>query len=499
MVVDIAIIGSGMGGATLAAALAPTGCSIVILERGGRMPTTPKSRDPYEVFAKRLFRTRERYLDGQGKSFNPGNFYWVGGNSKMYGAALLRYRAEDFKSRQHIGGQTPSWPLTYAELEPYYQAAEALYEVRGQLSEDASEPFHSEKYTYHAVPDEPVIADFRKRLQDVGLHPASLPLAVDIDEWLSHGKQPFDGFPNNSGGKNDAETVGIRRALQYKSVILKTHCFVEKLIADQNNRIQTVCYSHQGQYLNLSAKRVVCSAGAINTAALLLRSANDKHPNGLANRSDQLGRNFMNHNCSAILALHPLRKNASIYQKTLMINDFYSTGGPHGEPLGNIQLLGKISGNILASQSSLPVYLANWIAQRSIDCYAMSEDLPHPDSRVTLKNNQITLDWRRSNDEAHRLLVRRFKRLLQKMGFPIVLSKAFDHRTLSHQCGTARMGHDANSSVVNADLKSHDHTNLYIVDASVLPTSAAVNPGLTIAALALRTAKHLQRELANEA
>jgi len=227
------------------------------------------------------------------------------------------------------------------------------------------------------------------------------------------------------------------------------------------------------------------------TAALLLKSANDNCPTGLANRSDQVGRNFMNHNCSAVLALHPLRRNRSVYQKTLMFNDYYNDDGNGGPPLGNIQMLGKITGPILAAQTGLPGPVATLIANRSFDFYAMSEDLPNPESRVTVKGDQICLDWKRSNWRAHEALVARLKSHLRRAGLPIVLSRPFDRRTPSHQCGTARMGRDPENSVVDPYCRSHDHRNLFIVDASVLPTSAAVNPALTIAALALRTGRHI--------
>jgi choline dehydrogenase-like flavoprotein len=222
-----------------------------------------------------------------------------------------------------------------------------------------------------------------------------------------------------------------------------------------------------------------------------LASANPDYPNGLANRSDQVGRNFMNHNSSAVLALHPLWRNDSIYQKTLMVNDYYLTGGPKGEPLGNIQLLGKISGTILHATTRLPRMVANWIARHAVDLYAMSEDLPNPESRVTLKDGQIVLDWKRSNWNAHLALVAKLKAKLRQAGYPIVLSRPFDRRTPSHQCGTARMGLDPATSVVDPFCRAHDHANLFITDASVLPTSAAVNPALTVAAVALRAAHHL--------
>ena len=487
MTPDVIIIGSGMGGATMAAALAPSGRRILILERGQRLEHTPEARDANAIFGRGHFRPDEQWLDGAGVPFNPGNYYVAGGNSKFYGAVLMRYRAQDFAPIRHLGGTTLGWPVTYAQMEPWYQAAEALYQVRGKLGEDPSEPAHSGNYAFPPVPDEHAIAELRARLSRVGLHPSSLPLGVDIDRWLAHGQTPWDAFPDTCGGKMDAETVGLAHALQHPNVTLQTSMRVVRLIA-KGGRITGVEVAGQGV---LTAPLVVLAAGAVMSAALLLASADAAHPGGLANASDQVGRNFMNHNLSGILALHPFRRNPSVYQKTIQINDFYLTGGADGTPLGNIQMLGKISGPILASDTPIPLPIASWIARRSVDVLAMSEDLPNPESRVTLKDDQVCLDWKRSNWDAHLALVAKLKQCLRKAGFPIVLSRAFDRRTPSHQCGTARMGTNPATSVVTPDCRSHDLRNLYIVDASVLPTSAAVNPSLTIAALALRAADHI--------
>ena len=489
---DVIIIGSGMGGATAAAALAPTGRSIVILERGDFLRPSLADRDDAAIFGRGHFRPKEEWLDGSGKPFNPGNYYNVGGNSKFYGAVLLRYRAEDFGPVRHIGGTTPGWPIGYEDLEPFYQQAEELYRVRGKLGEDPTEPPHSGDYPFPPVPDEPPIADLRRRLMSVGLHPSSLPLGVDLSRWLANGKTTWDAFPDTCGGKMDAETAALAQALKHPNVKLITNARVTRLVAGAGGRIAAVEASLAGRNEILSAPVIILAAGAVQSAVLLLGSADPSHPTGLANGSDQVGRNFMNHNCSAVLALHPFRRNDSIYQKTLQVNDFYLTGGPNGEPLGNIQLLGKITGTILASGSPIPPALAGWIARRSVDLYAMSEDLPNPESRVTLKDGRIALDWRRSNWQAHELLVKKLKELLRKAGFPIVLSKPFDRRTPSHQCGTARMGSDPRKSVVDVFCRAHEHANLFITDASVLPTSSGVNPSLTVAALALRAAKHIQ-------
>jgi choline dehydrogenase-like flavoprotein len=488
---DIIIIGSGMGGATLAAALAPTGRRILILERGARLEDSPAARDDAAIFGRGHFRPDEMWYDAAGKPFNPGNYYHPGGNSKFYGAVLMRYRAQDFAPLRHIGGTTPGWPFSYDAIEADYQAAEDLYQVRGAMGDDPTEPAHSGRYNFPPVPDEPTIADLRKRLSAQGLHPAALPLGVDIDRWLAHGKTPWDAFPDTCGGKMDAETIGLNLALQHPNVTLQTGSRVTRLIA-QDARITAVEFIRNGQTERLSAPLIGLAAGAVVSAALLLASADEAHPTGLANRSDQVGRNFMNHNLSAVLGIHPLRRNTSIYQKTIQLNDWYLTGGPMDEPLGNIQMLGKISGTMLASDTPIPRPVAGWIARHSVDLLAMSEDLPNPDSRVFWRNGQITLDWRRSNWDAHQALVAKIKQALRRAGFPLVLSRAFDTRTPSHQCGTLRMGHDPAASVVDPYCRAHDLQNLFIVDASVLPTSAAVNPALTIAALALRTARHIR-------
>ncbi len=478
---DVIIIGSGMGGATLAASLAGSGRRVLILERGQALRPSALDRDARAIFRDGHFRPRERWLDPSGRAFNPGNYYFVGGNTKFYGAVLLRYRAADFAPIRHLEGTTTGWPFGYETLAPWYQQAETLYHVRGQLGEDPSEPPHAAPYPFPPVPDEPDIADLRARLARVGLHPASLPLGVDIARWLRGGQTTWDAYPGTTGGKMDAETVGLAKALADPNVTLRTGVQVTRLRADATGRITEVEVG--GAVLN--APLVVLAAGAVQSAVLLLRS-------GLANRSDQVGRNFMNHNTSAVLALHPFRRNRSVYQKTLMVNDFYGSGGPDGAPLGNIQLLGKITAPILAANARMPRPLAAWMAARSVDLYAMSEDLPDPDSRVTLRGDDIVLDWRQKNLAAHDLLVARLKRLLRRAGYPIVLSRRFDRRTPSHQCGTARMGIDPATSVVGPFGRSHDHPNLFICDASILPTSAAVNPSLTIAALALRMGNHLR-------
>jgi choline dehydrogenase-like flavoprotein len=341
------------------------------------------------------------------------------------------------------------------------------------------------------VPDEPAIAAVRARLQSAGLHPFSLPLGIDIERWLKRAPTPWDAFPDAGHGKMDAESGGLAEALRFPNVELRTGVRVERLIlAHDGKRIEGVEAVKNGDRIVIRANLVVVAAGAVNTAALLLRSAE----RGVANRSDKVGRHFMNHNCSAVLAVDPRTVNDSVYQKTLGINDFYLSDGNGGPPLGNIQLLGRVTAAILKSNLSwAPEAALGVLSRRTVDWYAMSEDLANPESRVTVEAGQIRLDWKRSNWEAHLRLVAAFKERLRAAGYPIVLSKPFDRRTPSHQCGTVRLGADPRQAPVDPFGRAFDHPNLFVVDASLLPTSAAVNPSLTVAALALRAADHVAK------
>jgi len=492
---DIVIIGSGIGGATIAASLADTGANILILEAGAHLPERAENRDQRAIFQRGFFRPKEFWYEAGGEPFNPGNYYNVGGNSKFYGAVLARYRRQDFEEIAHAEGVSPAWPFSYDELEPWYGKAEQLYQVRGALGQDPTEPAHSSPFPYPPVPDEPPIADVRARLKAKGIHPYSLPLGIDIDKWLTKGQTPWDAHPHVNDGKMDAETAALAAALKFPNVNLEINARVTRLETAADGTISAVHYLQAGAEKTLHAKTVILSAGAVQSAALLLRSANDQFPKGLANSSDQVGRNFMNHNSSAVLALSPTYINDSIYQKTFGFNDFYLSDGAGGPPLGNVQLLGRVSGKILKSSLPLlPEWLLNVVSRHAIDFYAMSEDIPHSESRISVDGERIVLQWHRTNWNAHLALVAKLKAVLREIGFPVVLSRAFDRRTPSHQCGTIRMGNDPDKAPLDTFCRAYDHANLYVVDASFLPTSAAVNPSLTIAAQALRVGAHLQAQ-----
>ncbi len=297
----------------------------------------------------------------------------------------------------------------------------------------------------------------------------------------------------------DGETAALAAALKYPNVTLRIRSKVTRLETSPDGRsIAAVHVTSDGAGQVLRPKLVILSAGAVMSAALLLRSADGRHPKGLANSSDQVGRNFMNHNSSAVLAISPTYRNDSVYQKTFAFNDFYLSDGAGGPPLGNVQLLGRVSGKILkANLPAVPEWLLERISRHAIDFYAMSEDIPNPDSRVMVDGDRIILHWVKTNWQAHLDLVAKLKQVLRAAGFPIVLSRAFDKRTPSHQCGTVRIGNDPKTAPLDPFCRAYDHPNLFVVDASFLPTSAAVNPALTVAAQALRVARHIrQKDLA---
>jgi choline dehydrogenase-like flavoprotein len=491
---DIVIIGSGMGGATLAAGLAGSGARILILEKGSQLLDSPETRDPRAIFEHAYFRrNNELWRDGHdGATFLPGNHYYVGGNSKFYGAVLIRFRAEDFLDMEHEGGLSPAWPYSYGEIEPFYSRAEALYRVRGELGDDPTEPFHSAPYPFPAIPDEPALADVRSRLSSIGLHPSALPLGVDRDAWLTRAPTPWDCYPDTRTGKMDAETCALDKALKDPDIRLETDAEVRRLLAGKDGRIEAVEYRQQGEIKRVTPKAVVVSAGAIRSAALLLASRDDAHPAGLANRSDVVGRNFMNHNSTAMIALSPRFRNDAVHQKTFGLNDFYLADGKGRPPLGNIQLFGRVSGAVMKSVAKrTPLAILNLMSRHAVDFLAQGEDLPNPESRIRLDGEQVVLHWQRSNMVAHQRLVREMKDRFRAIGFPFVLTWLIDRTTTSHQCGTIRMGNDPATSALDSYCRAHDHRNLFVVDASFMPSSAGVNPALTIAAQALRVADHM--------
>ena len=498
---DVVIIGSGVGGGSVALQLAGSNARVLILERGPTLPRESQNWDPEAVFCERRYHTTETWY-ADGRPFQPGMFYFVGGNTKFYGTAMFRFREKDFEAVKHGEGISPAWPISYKELESWYGKAENLFGVRGQAGCDPSEPPRTTPYPHAPVPHEPVIAEIAQRLLQQGLIPFPMPSAVDFGPTGACQRcANCDAFPCKIGAKGDAETRLIEPACRSSNVELLTGALVERLETDETGRrIVAAVININGKRERIEADTFVLSAGAINSAALLLRSANAQNPRGLANSSDVVGRHYMTHNTSALMALHPFKVNRTQFPKTLAVHDYYFGESEGDTPLGSLQLLGKIKEPMLrGALGKVPKFFRTALAERSVDWYAQSEDLPHPQSRITIRpDGAINLHWHRSNMQTHRRWVAKCKSILRDTGYPIVLSASFGTDVVSHQCGTVRFGNDPVTSALDINCKAWDHDNLFVMDASFFPSSAAVNPALTVAAQGLRVGEHIRKTLLSD-
>lgn len=503
---DIIIIGTGSGGSTMAYKLAPTGKRILILERGGFIPKEKENWDPHEVVTKGRYRPNENWYDKDDKPFKPYIHYNVGGNSKMYGAALFRFRESDFEEVKHYGGVSPAWPLNYNAFENYYTEAEKLYSVHGLRGADPTEPPAASAYPLPPLAYEPLIDDLAKKLKQAGLHPFPLPMGVRLPQDYTETEAPvilenFDGFPDLTDSKADGQVMCLRPALKNKNVTLLTHAFVEKVETDETGRkITKVVADIKGEKIAFSSDIVIVACGAVNSAALLLRSRNNKHPNGLANSSDQVGRNLMLHHNGCLVAFTK-KKNDCVFQKSLGIADFYHEGNDSLFPLGEIQLMGRNDPDTILwlAEQICPGKPYEELKTITIDFWLTAEDLPHPDNRVTLREDgAIKVYYNRTNYTAYEKLKLKLKEIFIKLGEMDPDYKDtqwngydLDLSGMSHQNGTLRFGTDPKTSVLDLNCKAHDLDNLYVVDASFFPSCGAFNPALTIAANALRVGDHI--------
>ena len=514
---DVIIIGSGPGGASLAARLATSGKRILLLERGDYLPRSPANWDSQTVFVDGAYQAQETWYGRNGESFRPGLHYYVGGNSKVYGAALFRLRERDFGEVQHKDGISPAWPLSYDVFEPYYAEAERLFHVHGLRGEDPLEPRSSGPLPYPPVSHEPRVQELHDALAGQGLHPFHLPLGILLDE--KNGKatptsicircDAFDGFPCPLNGKADAQVICVDPALKaHQNLSLLTNAYVSKLETDASGRcVASVIVTRNGERERYSGDIVVIACGALSSALLLFRSANDKHPNGLANGSGQVGRNYMRHNQSILMALM-LKPNETVFQKTLALSDFYFGSDDWDYPLGLIQMCATSHGAQIRGEA-LPEWL-EWMpkmpfeemARHSMDFWLSSEDLPRSENRIYYDGERIVLDVTEGNMEAHHRLKRKLEQILSNAGaHPVMmerslyLGKGIPIGGTAHQAGTARFGTDREISVLDLNCKAHELDNLYVADASFFPSIGAVNPTLTIIANALRVADKIKERL----
>ena len=507
---DVIIIGTGAGGGTLAHRLAPTGKRILLIERGDFVPREKDNWSSRAVNVEAKYHTREVWRDKDGAPLHPHTNYYVGGNTKFYGAALFRLREADFGALTHAGGLSPAWPISYDELEPYYTEAERLYHVHGERGVDPTEPWASAPYPHPPVSHEPRIQRLHDGLLQRGLQPFHVPLGIMLDEQQPHASrcircETCDGFPCLLGAKSDAHVVCVEPALAYPNVTLLTNAKVARLETSASGReISAVVVERAGETMRFAADVVVSSCGAINSAALLLRSANDRHPDGLANASGVVGRHYMGHVNSVLLAISTT-PNPTVFQKTLGINDFYFGDEDFRYPMGHISFVGKL--DAIALSAGAPPFVPNMtldvMARHSLDFWLTSEDLPDPANRVTLdRDGGIVLTYTPSNGEGHQRLIQRLEYLLQHLDgrMHLIPRNLFAGTRIplagvAHQNGTIRFGRDPKSSALDVNCRAHEIDNLYVVDGSFFPSSGAVNPALTIMANALRVGDHLAARL----
>ena len=509
---DVIIVGSGAGGGTLAHRLAPSGKRVLLLERGDWLPREVQNWDATAVFVENRYVSADTWYDSHGKAFQPQVHYFVGGATKFYGAALYRLREQDFGELRHHGGISPAWPVGYDVFEPYYTQAESLYQVHGIRGEDPTDP-PGAPYPFPPVSHEPRIQELFDDLARVGLHPFHSPNGIMLDEANPAFSQCIrcstcDGFACLVHAKSDADVVAVRPSLRYDNLTLLRNAHVRRLETDPTGRtVTTVVAEVDGVEERFSAAMVVVSAGAANSAKLLLASADDKHPNGLANGSDQVGRNYMFHNSRAFLAVSK-EKNDTRFQKTLGLNDWYLGDDDFEYPMGNVQMVGKSSAPMYRGEKKIaelaPLFALGEVAEHAVDFWLSTEDLPDADNRVTLtKDGDVTLSYTPNNREPLEQLYRRVKHHLDHLGMhphhlvprDVYMKNDIPVAGCAHQSGTVRFGNDPATSVLDSDCKAHELDNLYVVDTSFFPSIGAVNPALTAIANALRVGDHILSRL----
>jgi choline dehydrogenase-like flavoprotein len=512
---DVIIVGSGAGGGTLARQLAPSGKSILILERGDWLKREAANWDATAVFVENRYISPETWYDRTGRPFQPQVHYFVGGATKMFGAALYRLRKEDFGEVRHHDGISPAWQISYDELEPYYARAERMYHVHGLRGVDPTEPAASGPFPCPPVSNEPRIQQLSDNLTAAGYHPFPAPCAVMLDEQnMAYSTcircQTCDGFPCLVHAKSDAETVAVRPALEFPNVTLLRNAKALKLETNASGTAVTeVVADVAGQREVFRSDIVVVSCGAANSAKLLLMSANDKHPRGLANGSDQVGRNYMFHNSQAVLAVS-LEPNPTIFQKTIALNDFYFGMEGFAYPMGNIQMIGKSLGPMYRGEKPietalLPMGLLDKLALHAVDFWLTTEDLPDPENRVTVNQaGDLTLSYTPNNQVARQKLYDKLKSMLGQLGMhphhliprDIYMKTEIPLAGCAHQAGTCRFGADPKTSVLDVNCKAHELDNLYVVDTSFFVSIGALNPSLTAIANSIRVSEHLLQRLA---
>jgi choline dehydrogenase-like flavoprotein len=507
----VIIVGTGAGGGTLAHELALAGKKLLVLERGQFLPREKENWETTAVFSKNRYHTTETWTDHNGKPLHPGTGYWVGGNTKVYGAAMFRLRVKDFQTLQHEGGISPEWPLKYDVFEPYYTRAEKLFCVHGKSGIDPTEPPRSEEYPFPPVSNEARMQEIQDSVAGLGYRPFPVPLGLKLNEADRLRSacircETCDGFPCLIHAKADADIDCVRPVMDLPNVTLRTGAKVTRILTNSSGAAVTGVEvelddpaSGKTTSATFTGDVVVLSCGAINSAALLLRNRSDKYPNGLANSSDMVGRHFMFHNSNAMVALST-HANPSKYMKTFGINDFYFGEPGYPYPMGSVQPVGSFQKEMLKSDAPplTPGFALEIAKEHIVPWWLMTEDLPDPNNRVRWVDGGVRLEYTPNNQTSFKRLKDRWVDVLKRSGhahavfdWHAYFKKDINIEGVGHQNGTCRFGNDPTQSVLDLNCRAHDLDNLYVVDGAFFPSCGAVNPSLTIIANAIRVADHL--------
>ena len=496
---DVIVIGSGAAGGTLAGQLSRSGKRVLVLERGAAMPLADQNVADVDLFRKDRYHPGEQWFGTDGDPFSPQTIYALGGNTKIWGGVLERMRQKEFAGLQFQEGAAPAWELSYESFAPFYNRAEQLYRVHGEQGVDPSEPPRESAFPFQPKPIEPFMQELRLSLERQGLHPYLLP-----QSWSESALDPT----------GDAELFGIDPARAQASVQVRERARVRRLhVNPSGTEVRGVEADIDGQCWLFNAHVVVLAAGAINTAEILLRSATEHHSRGLANGSDQVGRNLMKPQLTSIIQL-AAEPNSGRYPRSLGITDYYWGDSNVSFPLGSIASGGGVLQDALFAESPpvlslvtklMPNFGLEQLAARSVAWWAMSAVLPDPHNRLTLRGNHLQIHYLPNNREAHDRLVYRWidtLKLVENDPACHVVKPAPTHprgeaplTVMGSVCGTCRMGSNPATSVVDLNGRAHELSNLYIADASVFPSCPAVGIGLTVIANALRVGDHVLQAL----
>ncbi len=479
---DAVIIGSGAGGSTLACQLTLHGLNVLLVERGARMtpraPPNPVGRFLYHEVT------------------DPAQpLAYVGGQTKFYGAALYRFRESDFEATVHENGVSPAWPIRYRDLEPYYARAEHLYRVHGAPDGDPSEPPRSNPYPYPPLPQDGLIARFAQRLRRSGTRTASIPRALDYRAGGACVMCPTcDAHYCQLDAKMDAETAALAQAMSTGKLHLRTGMECLRVLTDgAGDAVRGVELRGPDGDEIIECRIVAVSAGLPGSALLLRRSRNEHHPEGLGNHSGALGKYLAGHATGMVFPFVSLRQVPPTHTKDFAINEYYHGAPDWPHPLGVIQTGGQTPFWEVASRLQRP--LAKIIGMHSIICFYMAEALPTPQSGLVFEGDTIKDRVLPTYNMASFAKLRTLTtKLFRRAGYLSLARRKAPY--LWHETGTARMGDDPATSVVDANCQVHGIAGLYVMDASVLPSAGAVNTGLTIMALALRAGDHIAKSKA---